>query len=180
MWLIELPGTRVNLRQPVDLWLYLPESSTGFNEIREVSGLGVAHVEPTVVVLYCQNCVAESVDAAALSKDVSRFKLRLVVMPCSSKVEASHVLKLLDEGADGVLVVGCPENQCRFLVGSTMAEKRIEYARGLLHEIRMGADRLGMERGDRLSAAQLTELAERRAAAVRPLGPNPMKAATGR
>lgn len=141
--------------------------------------LGVADFEPNVVVLYCQNCVAECVDAAALSKGVSGFKLRLVVMPCSSKVEASHVLKLLDEGADGVQVVGCPENQCRFLVGSTMAEKRIEYARGLLEEVRIGADRLGMERGDQLSATELTELAERRAAAVRPLGPNPMKAATG-
>lgn len=136
--------------------------------------------DPDVVVLYCQNCVAEGADAAAVSKSVSGFKPRFVVMPCSSKVEASHVLKLLDEGADGVQVVGCPENRCRFLVGSTMAEKRIEYGRGLLDEIGMGADRLGMERGARLSATDLTELAERRAAAVRLLGPSPMKGAAGR
>jgi F420-non-reducing hydrogenase iron-sulfur subunit len=148
--------------------------------MRMARDLDVADFEPNVVVLYCQNCVAEPVDTAALLKDVSGFEPRLVVMPCSSKVEASHVLKLLDEGADGVQVVGCPENQCRFLVGSTMAEKRIEYARGLLDEVRMGADRLGMERGDRLSATQLTELAERRAAAVRPLGPNPMKTGSDR
>ena len=141
--------------------------------------LGVANLEPNVVVLYCQNCVAEGVDAAEVSISASGFKARFVVMPCSSKVEASHVLKLLDEGADGVQVVGCPENKCRFLVGSTTAEKRIEYARGLLDEIHMGADRLGMERGALLSAPDLMELAERRAAAVRPLGPNPMKGAGG-
>ena len=138
-----------------------------------------ADVEPDVVVLYCQHCVAEDADLAAAAKTVSGFRPRFEVMPCSSKVEASHVLKLLERGADAVAVVGCPEKACRFLVGSTMAEKRVEYARRLLGEIRMGADRLGMDRGGQLSAAQLTEIAERRAAAVRALGPNPMKGVTG-
>ena len=144
-------------------------------------GRDAGDFDPDVVVLYCRNCVAEGVDAAAVSsKSVSDLKPRLVVMPCTSKVETSHLLKLLDEGADGVQVVGCPENRCRFLVGSTMAEKRIEYARGLLDEIRMGPDRLGMERGSGLSATDLACFADRRAAAVRTLGPSPMKGATGR
>ena len=85
------------------------------------------------------------------------------------------MLKLLDNGADGVQVVGCTAKQCRFLVGSTMAEKRVEYTCGLLDEIQIGADRLGMERTDPLTTARLVELAEQRAAAVRSLGPNPMK-----
>jgi len=59
-----------------------------------------------------------------------------------------------------------------------MAEKRVEYVRGLLDEIQMGAERLAMERASGLSAAQLTEIAERRAAAVKPLGPSPMRGAT--
>jgi coenzyme F420-reducing hydrogenase delta subunit len=139
----------------------------------------VADFEPEIVVLYCQHCVAEDVNVAAAAKAVSGFKPRFEVMPCSSKVEASHVLKLIERGADGVAVVGCPEKRCRFLVGSTMAEKRIEYARGLLDEIRMGADRLGMDRAGPLAAEQLVEIAERRAAAVRTLGPNPMKGVTG-
>ena len=138
-----------------------------------------ADFEPEVVVLYCQQCVAEDADVAAAAKAVSGFKPRFEVMPCSSKVEASHVLKLIEQGADAVAVVGCPEKKCRFLVGSTMADKRIGYARRLLDEIRMGADRLGMDRAGPLAAQQLVEIAQRRAAAVRSLGPNPMKGATG-
>lgn len=134
-----------------------------------------ADFEPEVVVLYCQHCVAEEVAPEEVSRPVSGFKARFEVMPCSSKVEASHVLKLLERGVDAVAVVGCPEKQCRFLVGNVMAEKRIEYARDLLDEIHMGADRVGMNRGDRLSGAQLLQIAERRAEAVCPLGPNPMK-----
>jgi F420-non-reducing hydrogenase iron-sulfur subunit len=143
-----------------------------------VRNVDAVDFEPEVVVLYCQQCVAEDADVAAATKAVSGFKPRFEVMPCSSKIEASHVLKLLERGADGVAVVGCPEKRCRFLVGSTMAEKRIAYARRLLEEVRMGADRLGMDRGGQLSAAQLMEIAERRASAVRTLGPNPMKGAT--
>jgi len=131
--------------------------------------------KPDIVVLYCQHCVVENIDERRIAKTVSGFNLQFSVLPCSSKVEPAHMLKLLDRGADGVQVVGCTAQQCRFLVGSTMAEKRVEYTCGLLDEVRIGADRLGMERTDPLTAAQLVELAERRAAAVRPLGPNPMK-----
>jgi len=134
-------------------------------------GKHVADFDPDIVVLYCQNCVSECAEVASASKGLSGFK---------PKVEVSHVLKLLDEGADGVQLVGCPENQCRFLTGSSMAEKRIGYARGLLEEICMGAERLGMERGTQLSATDLMELAERRAEAVRQLGPSPMKGAAFR
>ncbi len=144
-----------------------------------VRNVDAVDFEPEIVVLYCQQCVAEDADVAAAAKAVSGFRPRFEVMPCSSKVEASHVLKLIEQGADGVAVVGCPEKRCRFLVGSTMAEKRIEYARGLLDEIRMGAERLGMDRASQLSAARLVEIAEHRAAAARALGPNPMKGATG-
>jgi coenzyme F420-reducing hydrogenase delta subunit len=105
----------------------------------------------------------------------SGFKCRFLMMPCSSKVEVSHVLKILAEGADGVQVVGCKKDHCRFLVGSTMAEKRIEHARKLLDESLMGADRVGMDRGENLTFQELIGIAAERAKAVRPLGANPMK-----
>lgn len=135
--------------------------------------------QPEIVILFCQGCVGKDVDPRDAEESTSGFTARLAMLPCSSKVEPSHVLKILEAGADGVQVVGCPEECCRFLVGSTMAEKRIDYARGLLDEIRMGADRLGMVRGCGLSAAELMELARHRAQAVKPLGANPMKGQRG-
>ena len=97
------------------------------------------------------------------------------MMPCSSKVEIPHVLRILEQGADGVELVACPQDRCRFLVGSLRAEKRIERASGLLDEIRMGGARLGLSRRAKLAAEDLVALAAARAEAVRPLGPNPMK-----
>jgi len=131
--------------------------------------------KPEIVLLYCQNCVVEDADLSVAAKANSRFQAKLVMMPCASKVEASHLLKILAQGADGVVVVGCPYQQCHRLDGSLRAEKRIEYLKQLLRESGLPAERLGMERGLNLSGLQLMLLAEKRALAVRPLGPNPMK-----
>jgi coenzyme F420-reducing hydrogenase delta subunit len=84
-------------------------------------------------------------------------------------------LKILEQGADGVELVGCPKDKCRFLVGSLQAEKRVQRASGLLDEIRMGGERLGLTRAQKLSVQELLDLANARAKAVIPLGRNPMK-----
>jgi coenzyme F420-reducing hydrogenase delta subunit len=134
-----------------------------------------AEFEPEVVVLYCQHCLAQNGEAKKRLNTDSRFKSRFLMMPCSSKVEVSHMLKILSEGADAVQVVGCKTDNCRFLVGSMMAEKRIEHTRKLLDESLMGADRVGMDRGENLTFNELISIAKERAKAVRALGPNPMK-----
>ena len=131
--------------------------------------------KPEIILFYCRRCVEEEADLFIAAKATSRFAAKLVMMPCTSKVEESHLLKLLAEGADGVQVVGCPYQQCQRLLGNLQAERRIEHARGYLREIGLGAERLGMERGLHFSGLQLLLLAEKRAHAVRPLGPNPMK-----
>ena len=97
-----------------------------------------------------------------------------VMMPCSSKIEVPYVLKILERGADAVEVVACPADGCQFLVGSLRTEKRIDYVRGLLDEIHVGAERVGISRGPGLSVKDLAALAASRAEAIRSLGPNPM------
>jgi len=132
--------------------------------------------KPEIVVLCCQHCISPKFDLKSNITDASGLmKLRLEVMPCSSKVETAHLLKIFEQGVDGIEVVVCPVNQCRFLVGSARAKKRIEYARSLLDQIGMGADRIGMDQGKGLKFPQLLELASKRAKTVLSLGPNPMK-----
>ena len=131
--------------------------------------------EPEVVVLSCQYSVARDADLRDAEKEASGFNVKFIMLPCSSKAEVSHILKVLEKGADAVQVIGCPEGLCRFLVGNVRADKRISYAKGLLEQINMGADRLDMQRGEAMAAKDLLAIAEKRANAVRELGPNPMK-----
>jgi coenzyme F420-reducing hydrogenase delta subunit len=131
--------------------------------------------EPEIVVLYCRHSTNGAAETADRVRKMPGFKARLVMMPCSSKVEIGHMVKILEQGADGVQVVGCPGRLCRFLVGNTKAESRIERVRQLLGEIEFGDERVGMARKNGLSKEDLMEIAGRRADEVRTLGPNPMK-----
>ncbi|MHC4176526.1 MAG: hydrogenase iron-sulfur subunit [Planctomycetota bacterium] len=131
--------------------------------------------DPEIVVLYCQHCVAGDASVTVASQQTRGLSVRPKMMPCSSKVEIPHLLKILEQGADGVELVACPQDRCRFLVGSLKAEKRVDRASGLLDEIRMGGQRLGLSRRTKLAAEDLIALARARAEAVKPLGPNPMK-----
>jgi coenzyme F420-reducing hydrogenase delta subunit len=103
------------------------------------------------------------------------FSAYFAALPCSSKIEPSYALKMLADGADGVLVVACPEGHCRNLVGKVRAEKRINYVRSLLDTAGMGAERLTLERGENLMEKDLLELAQSRLGPLKILGPNPMK-----
>ncbi len=131
--------------------------------------------EPEVVVLYCQHCVGNGAEIAVKSQTASGFSARPMMMPCSSKIEIPYILRILEQGADAVEVVACSDGGCRFLVGSLRADKRVDYLRGLLDQVNVGAERVGISRGPGLSAEELLALAASRAEAVKDLGPNPMK-----
>jgi len=131
--------------------------------------------EPEIVVLYCRHSTNGQTGAADAVRKGPGFKARLVMMPCSSKVEIEHMVKILEGGADGIQVVGCPGQLCQFLVGNTKAERRTERVRQLLKEIEFGAERVAMTRKNGLEEGDLMDIAGRRADAVRTLGPNPMK-----
>lgn len=131
--------------------------------------------EPEIVALYCQHCVGNVAEITVKSQEACGFSVRPAMMPCSSKIEVPYILKILEQGADAVEVIACPDGGCRFLVGSFRAEKRINYLRGLLEQIGVGAERVGISRGPGLSGEELVAIAASRAEAVKDLGPNPMK-----
>ena len=131
--------------------------------------------DPEIVVLYCQHGLCDKAKASAWSQETPGMSVRAIMMPCSSKIEVSYILKILESGADAVEIVACPEKSCKFLVGSLRAEKRSEYIRSLLEKIGFSPDRVGISRKLSQSPEKLIDLARARADAVRPLGINPMK-----
>lgn len=128
-----------------------------------------------VVLLYCQHSLCDEAKGSAWYQESTGLSVRAIMMPCSSKIEVSYILKILESGADAVEVVACPEKSCKYLVGSFRAEKRIEYIRGLLEKIGYAPERVGISRKLSQSPEQLINLAKSRADSVRPFGVNPMK-----
>ncbi len=45
--------------------------------------------------------------------------VHIIRVPCSGKVDAIHIMKAFQKGADGVYVAGCLEGDCHFKNGNT-------------------------------------------------------------
>ena len=70
--------------------------------------------------------------------------VRFFPMPCSGRMEAQHLLKALEAGAQKVYLVTCPEGSCRYGQGNVRARKRVAHARSLVREIGMPDDCIEM------------------------------------
>jgi F420-non-reducing hydrogenase iron-sulfur subunit len=119
-----------------------------------------------IVVLYCQHCVTRGVESRSATQEHDGVVVQTEMMPCSSKVQASELLKLLAAGADGVEIVACADAACRLLVGSRMAEKRLRYVQRLLEEAHVRGERLGFSLKSGVAPEELLAMGLRRASAV--------------
>ena len=94
-------------------------------------------------------------------------------MPCSSMVKDVFLLRAFEAGSDAVVVLVCPEGQCRFLEGNIRAKKRVAWVRNLLDEIGLNGQRLSLSNissGDKITVGQIIDDVLKNLAE---LGPNP-------
>jgi F420-non-reducing hydrogenase iron-sulfur subunit len=59
--------------------------------------------EPVIVAFCCHYCAYTAADMAGSHADCYPANVKIVRVPCSGKVDAIHMLKALEKGADGVL-----------------------------------------------------------------------------
>jgi F420-non-reducing hydrogenase iron-sulfur subunit len=96
------------------------------------------------IVAFC--CENSALIAAAAARDTSmRETVEIVRVPCSGKVETGLVLKCLEGGAPGVLVLGCPIESCKYLKGSTRARTRIGTVKKILRDAGVDENRVHMD-----------------------------------
>ena len=127
--------------------------------------------KPKITLFHCINAFDDTTELFLTGKDTC--EIQTVKMACSSMVKDVFLLRAFEAGADGVIVLVCPEGQCRFLEGNIRAKKRVGWVQNLLDEIGLDGRRLfltNMAAGDNTAATQtmdniLKNLAE--------LGPNP-------
>lgn len=66
----------------------------------------------------------------------------LIPVTCSGKVDTTHIMDAFQSGADGVLILGCPDGECHFQNGNYQARKRIMLLRKTLREFGIEPERL--------------------------------------
>ncbi len=100
--------------------------------------------KPQIVAFYCSNCAS----AAAKIADDMRMALpenvKVILVPCTGRIEILHLLKPFEEGADGVYIAGCQEDSCQFVNGITKATKRVETVKKILEEMDIETTRINI------------------------------------
>jgi len=103
--------------------------------------------------------------------------VKIVKLPCSGRVDVIHLMKAIEEGADGVFVAGCLEGDCHYQVGNLRAKKRVAYVRGLLEKIGIGGERVAMYNLSAGQGPRFAEIAREMTEKIRKLGPSPLRGA---
>jgi F420-non-reducing hydrogenase iron-sulfur subunit len=101
--------------------------------------------------------------------------IRVIMVPCTGRVDVIHLLNAIEEGADGVYVAGCMEGDCHYISGNLKARKRVGQVKKILEELGLEPERVEMYN---LSAAQgprFAEIAREMTEKIRALGPSPLR-----
>ena len=120
-------------------------------------------------------CMYAASDLAGTMKLQYDASSRIIRMPCTARLDINFLLKALQEGADGVLVVGCHPGDCAFKTGNLGAERRVRFTKKLIEQLGLDERRVKMvfvsaAEGDKF-AAEVNKFAEE----IRAIGPNPLR-----
>lgn len=127
--------------------------------------------EPKIVGFMCNWCAYRGADLAGTSRMKCAPNVRTVRVMCSGRVDPQLVVKALQLGADGVLILGCHPGDCHYAEGNYKAARRIALLKKMLAQFgiedeRVRLDWVSASEGDRFKKI-VNEITEQ----VRVLGP---------
>lgn len=131
--------------------------------------------EPVIVAFCCHYCAYTAADTAGSQRLEYPSNVKIVRVPCSGKVDAIHLMKAFEMGADGVYVAGCLEGDCHFKNGNVRAGERVALVQDYLEQLGVGAERLEMVRMSAGQGERFAEHAKEFTAKIRDLGPSAVK-----
>lgn len=114
-------------------------------------------------------------NAAGLARLKIPPNFRLLRVMCIGRINQALILEAFEFGADGVILLECKDEDCRYGPGPEVGHTNVTRARALLHLLGIGQERL-VERS--FSAHEKEELVESLwefADRIKALGPNPAK-----
>ena len=131
----------------------------------------MSEFEPKIVAYCCNFCAFAAADLAGAMRVQYPPNVRIIRLPCTGKIDAIHLMKAFEHGADGVFVAGCLEGQCHYLEGNLRAKKRVAYVKRLLAEVGIEPGRAEMFNLSSAEGGRFAEIVEEMTQRIKELGP---------
>jgi F420-non-reducing hydrogenase iron-sulfur subunit len=127
--------------------------------------------EPKIVGFLCNWCSYRGADLAGTARIKFAPNVKVIRVPCSTRVEPAFVLKAFQSGADGVLILGCHPGDCHYIEGNYKTMRRLPLLKKMLaqfgvEDARVRLDWVSASEGEKY-ARVVNDMTE----AVRALGP---------
>jgi coenzyme F420-reducing hydrogenase delta subunit len=122
-----------------------------------------------VLVFSCPWCLPSE----KLDEDLCEgARIEHIQVMCSGRVDAGFVMKGFEQGADGILVVGCPSGECHYVLGNQIAEQVFVRVRNMMHVLGMDEKRARLELVGSKKDKKLADVVSSFVDEVTDLGPN--------
>lgn len=100
--------------------------------------------------------------------------IKILLMPCTGRVDILHLLKAFEAGADAVFVAGCLEGECHYLRGNIQAKKRVNKVKQDFAQMGFEPERLEMFNLSSSEGPRFAAIAKEMVERAFKLGPSPM------
>ncbi|MBA4379933.1 MAG: hypothetical protein C0393_04490, partial [Anaerolinea sp.] len=127
--------------------------------------------EPRIIAYLCTWCSYTGADTAGIARLKSPANIRDIRVPCSGRVSPELVMRTFDQGADGVLILGCHIGECHYDSGNHRAAKRLPILRTLMSYAGLEPERLRLDWVSASEGERFSRIATEFVDAVRALGP---------
>lgn len=128
--------------------------------------------EPKIVAFLCNWCSYAGADLAGVSRLKYPANIRIIRVPCSSRVNPQFILRALQRGADGVLVAGCHPGDCHYVTGNYFTRRRFTLFKSLLEFVGFEPERLKVRWVSAAEAGRFAETVKEMVEEIKLLGPN--------
>jgi F420-non-reducing hydrogenase iron-sulfur subunit len=131
--------------------------------------------EPKIVGFLCNWCSYAGADLAGTSRASYPSNIRIIRVPCSGRVDPLFVMKAFQDGADGVMVLGCHPGDCHYQQGNYYAQRRYAIMHRLLEFTGIDSGRLVVDWVSASEGKRFASVVSDFTAQVRALGPLGLK-----
>lgn len=130
--------------------------------------------EPRILAYCCKYCAYAAADLAGSMRLNYPGNIKIIQVPCTGRVDVLHLMKAMEDGADGIYVAGCMEGECHFIAGNLRAKRRVAYVKGLLSAIGIEPERVEMYNLSSAMGPRFAEIATEMTERIREIGPSPI------
>jgi coenzyme F420-reducing hydrogenase delta subunit/ferredoxin len=127
--------------------------------------------EPNIIAYLCTWCSYTGADTAGIARLKSPANIRAIRVPCSGRVAPELVMRTFDQGADGVLVLGCHIGECHYDSGNHRTAKRLPVLKALMSYAGLEPERLRLDWVSASEGERFARIVNEFTDAVRTLGP---------